>query len=844
MQNARCILLALILSTILGCGGGGGGGGSGSAPPATTPAPPSVPVVTPSRTLVTLQSDAGDLIGQGKNYSYAKTNATITIGVRGNLITVAVSGDETWTAEFQTGGAATEPVAGKYSNLDAYVPSAGTAKPGLRWYGEGRGCSTSKGWFAIDSIDYAHGVLRSLSLRFERHCNGDGPALHGLVQFAATDQSAPPAMGPAPVDLWRPPAGTGAGPDGGNYVYLESSGGDYVGLEKTYLYNASNSEIWSNSGGNYLNVLVNGDQQWKAVFHAMESMGSIQVGYYPELRAYPLHNPTRGGMYWTGDGRGCSVINGWFAVDSLTVEDGIIKGFDLRFEQHCEGRASMLRGAVHWRADAAVTPVTISPSPAGSWRPPSGALDTNVNNLYLEGDPSGMPWYRRLHHFTPANATIAATASARTLQITATSGTTWTGDFQLSGNGVQLTPGLYGDLTRFMFPGQAEPGISWGGEHRGCSAPRGWLAIDSIAYDNGQLSAIDLRFEQVCEGAPLPTHGALHWRAESAVPAPGPIPAVVEMWRPPVAVVPASGTYVYLAPDRSDFIAGGSMYRYTPATAGITLTENDGALVLAVDGDEHWRMNFSVMSGRGRIEPGYYGALGGFPFHNPARGGFSWSGEARGCNSGKSGVIVDSVSYENGKLIALEMRFEQHCENRNAALRGAIRWVAADQTKPPGAVLPIPASLWQPAPGATPATGNFVFLQSEPGDFIGTDPATVSKTLGLPFTVSASGNRLHIDVSGGGSGTPLWSSDFITMSSQNQIMPGFYERLRTSTIFNPAVGGFSWWGDGRGCETSMSWVAIDKVTYSNGLLTALDARFEQHCDMKTAALRGVIHWVK
>ena len=369
-------------------------------------------------------------------------------------------------------------------------------------------------------------------------------------------------------------------------MYLESSGGDYVGLEKTYLYNASNSEIWSNSGGNYLNVLVNGDQQWKAVFHAMESMGSIQVGYYPELRAYPLHNPTRGGMYWTGDGRGCSVINGWFAVDSLTVEDGIIKGFDLRFEQHCEGRASMLRGAVHWRADAAVTPVTISPSPAGSWRPPSGALDTNVNNLYLEGDPSGMPWYRRLHHFTPANATIAATASARTLQITATSGTTWTGDFQLSGNGVQLTPGLYGDLTRFMFPGQAEPGISWGGEHRGCSAPRGWLAIDSIAYDNGQLSAIDLRFEQVCEGAPLPTHGALHWRAESAVPAPGPIPAVVEMWRPPVAVVPASGTYVYLAPDRSDFIAGGSMYRYTHATAGNTLTENDGALVLAVDGDE------------------------------------------------------------------------------------------------------------------------------------------------------------------------------------------------------------------------------------------------------------------
>jgi hypothetical protein len=58
------------------------------------------------------------------------------------------------------------------------------------------------------------------------------------------------------------------------------------------------------------------------------------------------------------------------------------------------------------------------------------------------------------------------------------------------------------------------------------------------------------------------------------------------------------------------------------------------------------------------------------------------------------------------------------------------------------------------------------------------------------------------------------------------------------------VGGFSWSGDGHGCNTSESWVAIDKVTYSNGQLIALDARFEQHCEMYTPALRGVIHWIK
>jgi hypothetical protein len=394
-----------------------------------------------------------------------------------------------------------------------------------------------------------------------------------------------------------------------------------------------------------------------------------------------------------------------------------------------------------------------------------------------------------------------------------------------------------------MFAGQAEPGLSWSGEHRGCALPRGWLAIDSVAYDNGQLSAIDLRFEQVCDGAPLPTHGALHWRASSAVPAPGPLSAPVEMWRPPAEVVPVSGTYVYLTSDRSDFVVGGT-YRYTPANAGIAITETNGELVLSVDGDEHWNMNFALMRGLGRIEPGYYGALGGYPFHNPARGGFSWSGEARGCNIAQTGVVVDSVIYESGRLVALEMRFEQHCENHNAALRGAIRWTATDQTKPPGPVLPIPTSLWQPAPGAIPANGNFVVLQSDPGDFIGSNAAAISKTPALPFTVTAVGNRLHIEVNGEGGGTPLWDSDFTTMSSLNQIQPGFYRHLLRHNNFNPSVGGFSWSGDGHGCNTSESWVAIDKATYSNGQLIALDARFEQHCEMYTPALRGVIHWIK
>lgn len=570
----------------------------------------------------------------------------------------------------------------------------------------------------------------------------------------------------------------------------------------------------------------------------------MKVGYYAELRAYPFNNPTRGGINWTGDGRGCSVIDGWFAIDVLSVENGSITAYDLRFEQRCEGHAAPMRGAIHWRTEPVAAPVTIANSPAGVWQPPAAVTSNNGNYLYVEGDPSGATQFRQLHLFNDVNATIAASATGHTLHVLVDGATHWQGDIQLGGNGVQLVPGVYDGLGRFMFDGQATPAMSWTGQHRACTDVRGWLAIDSIAYENGQLSAVDLRFEQVCDGNPAPMRGGLHWRASATSPAPGPAALATDMWRPPAALVPAAGNYVYLASDRSDFIGAGGAYRYTPTEAAITVTASDGKLLLNVDGDEHWTMSLATMRGHSRLEPGYYGALAGYPFHNPARGGFSWNGQARACNAAESGVIIDSVTYDNGTLTALTMRFEQHCENRNGALRGAIRWSANDRTAPPGPVLPIPASLWQAPGGAVPTSGNYVFLQSDAGDFIGSVPATITRTPTLPVTVRASGNKLTIEVAGGANGGYLWRGDFVAMTSINQIQPGFYDRLMTSTIFNPARGAFSWGGDGRGCNTSLSWVAIDKATYTNGELTALDARFEQHCDTTVPALRGAVHWVK
>jgi hypothetical protein len=35
-------------------------------------------------------------------------------------------------------------------------------------------------------------------------------------------------------------------------------------------------------------------------------------------------------------------------VDRITYVDNVLTSIDLRFEQHCEGGSTALRGAMHW----------------------------------------------------------------------------------------------------------------------------------------------------------------------------------------------------------------------------------------------------------------------------------------------------------------------------------------------------------------------------------------------------------------------------------------------------------------------------------------------------------------
>jgi hypothetical protein len=331
MPAFRQRLHPLLVVVITACGGGGDTG--------TGPPPPSIPKLTPSS--VQLQSDAGDWVGQGRSYAYDQTNTRFTVSSTSNRLTMRLEGDEQWRAEFQTPGTSSQIQVGTYTGLTRAAFSGSTG--GMDWSGEGRGCNTITASMTVDTVRYSAGALAAIHFRFEQHCEGGGPALRGTVHWDAADLTVPPGPAPIPTGLWQPPANVQATP--GNWTYLQSDAGDYIGGGFTTLYTSPSSPTSVSSSSGLASVSVGG---WFGDFKSMSSLTQLQTGYYGGLQRYPFNNPVKGGLDWTGNGKGCNKLAGWFTVDRVTYTGTTITALDVRFEQHCDGAGPALRGAVHF----------------------------------------------------------------------------------------------------------------------------------------------------------------------------------------------------------------------------------------------------------------------------------------------------------------------------------------------------------------------------------------------------------------------------------------------------------------------------------------------------------------
>jgi len=337
------ILQAVVLYVYLIAAAACGGSGSGSSvqpPVVDPPLPPAVP------SFIDLSSDAGDYIGQGLDYSYSKADSVLTVTATDAHLSISVDGDEGWTGEFQLPDTLTRLEPGTYDNLTRY-PFHDAAVGGLSWYGEGRGCNTLTGSINIDTVTYDGSDLTDIDLRFEQNCEGGVPALRGEIHWDTDDTTVPPGpVEPPPAGLWAPV--DGVTPVTGNYVYLESQPGDFIGGGAIGLYTDADSTITLNTNEGLLSVGVNGPDNWNGDFRTMNVISQFEAGYYGDLQRYPFDNPAKGGLNWSGNGRGCNTLTGWFVVDSVTYDGASLTAIDLRFEQHCEGNSPALNVEIHW----------------------------------------------------------------------------------------------------------------------------------------------------------------------------------------------------------------------------------------------------------------------------------------------------------------------------------------------------------------------------------------------------------------------------------------------------------------------------------------------------------------
>ena len=325
------------------------------------------------------------------------------------------------------------------------------------------------------------------------------------------------------------------------------------------------------------------------------------------------------------------------------------------------------------------------------------------------------------------------------------------------------------------------------------------------------------------------------------------------LWQPPAGATPASGSYVYLHSEPTDEVGQGLTRLYTPANAVLSARygRRSGGfgwapfLGISVKGDQQWEGDFQVSTLLSQVQTGHYVRLKQYPRHDPVFGGLSWSSEGRSCKLSNGWVAVDNIVLSGSQVVQVEFRFEQVCHDSQGRLRGKVRWAATDNPPVSQPVNPIPATLWTPPDGAMPASGNALYIESDPLDFIaeGKTVLYTAENTSLFYAGVSASSRVDLLIWVHGLDNGLWLGRFLPMTGLTRLEPGIYSNLPDRiNHFDPMYGGFDLGGFGTNCHTSHSWVAIDRVSFDSDRLTGIDMRFEQFCWNEGEGLRGAFRW--
>lgn len=227
--------------------------------------------------------------------------------------------------------------------------------------------------------------------------------------------------------------------------------------------------------------------------------------------------------------------------------------------------------------------------------------------------------------------------------------------------GQRLAPGLYENATRQNIATGAGSGIDVSGGGAGCNHTTGRFRVHAADFAaTGNLRKLHVTFEQFCEVSTAALRGEFVMIvAPPAVPPPTP------------GVTSSRMTFVS---DATDYIGAGQTQTWTAATATFGVVDTPWGIELTVtpsgEPNPRWHLGMAVNG----LAPstGSYEQAGRYPVI-PTGPTFSIRGEGRGCNVSTSAFVIHELTRVSGQISRLHVTFEQHCENRQAALRG--EWI-------------------------------------------------------------------------------------------------------------------------------------------------------------------------
>lgn len=152
------------------------------------------------------------------------------------------------------------------------------------------------------------------------------------------------------------------------------------------------------------------------------------------------------------------------------------------------------------------------------------------------------------------------------------------------------------------------------------------------------------------------------------------------------------------------------------------------------------------------------------------------------------------------------------------------------------------AGLFVPSVAAAPGTITGLFLDSEPGDYIGQGAERTLTPAGSGFIArleSPGSSQVVIDVTG-----PSWWTVWLAAAPGEALAVGTYTGAARAAFRTTGQPGMDVYGESRGCNTLTGTFTVHEIAWAGDGVTLerFAATFEQHCEGIPAALFGEVRY--